>query len=82
MILEDVEVLQEKFDQDFNHLLDLIHQCYFPTYPEVISKEAVNNLDCATSLEAEGIEIKKFTTKSLLNINFAEGLLRIPPLLS
>ncbi|KAL8157930.1 UPF0481 protein At3g47200-like [Apium graveolens] len=80
MISGDVLILQKKFGQDFSHLLDLIHQSYLPTFPTVQHSEAETKLHSATKLKALGIDIKKFKNDNLLNINFFDGVLQVPPL--
>lgn len=80
MISGDVQILQKKFGQDFSHLLDLVHQSYLPTFPMVQRGEAETNLHCATKLKTLGIDLKKFNNDNLLNINFHDGVLQVPPL--
>lgn len=80
MISGDVQILQKKFGQDFSHLLDLVHQSYLPTFPMVQHSEAETNLHSATKLRALGVDIKKFKNDNLLNINFFDGVLQVPPL--
>lgn len=80
MVLGDVQILQKKFGQDISHLLDLVHQSYLPTFPMVKRTEAETNLHRATKLKALGVHIKKFNNNNLLNINFYDGVLQVPPL--
>ncbi|TKY54232.1 UPF0481 protein [Spatholobus suberectus] len=82
MLPGDKEIVTEKFSQEGFHLLDLIRQCYLPTYARVPSQKRVpqGDLECATKLKKEGIKSKLFEAKSLLNIKFANGVLEVPPL--
>uniref|UniRef100_A0A5B7BY59 Uncharacterized protein n=1 Tax=Davidia involucrata TaxID=16924 RepID=A0A5B7BY59_DAVIN len=72
-----------KFSQDFNHLLDLVRHCYLPTYPQLQSSSgAKQSLDSAVKLRESGISFEKASpeSESLLNMKFANGVLKIPPL--
>ncbi|XP_057476849.1 putative UPF0481 protein At3g02645 [Actinidia eriantha] len=80
MIPGDDIILQGNFRQDFNHLLDLIHNCYLPTHPEVQPRVQKKNLCCATKIQESGIGFRKATAESLLDIKFVRGVLEIPPL--
>ncbi|KAA8527373.1 hypothetical protein F0562_034912 [Nyssa sinensis] len=84
LIPGDIEVDLDKFGQDFNHLLDLVRHCYLPTCAQVQSiggYQAKQSLHCAVKLEEAGINLKKATeSKSLLDIKFNNGVLKIPPL--
>ncbi|KAK7363487.1 hypothetical protein VNO77_05631 [Canavalia gladiata] len=77
------EIISEKFSQEGHHLLDLIRQCYLPTFARVQSKKRVSLHDVierATKLRKDGIKFKSFTAKSLLDIKFANGVLVVAPL--
>ncbi|CAN0914889.1 UPF0481 protein At3g47200 [Linum grandiflorum] len=67
-----------------HHLLHLIHNCYFPSSPRVESrrKEKVNLelIHSAVALTAAGIEFVKDEKRSLFDLNFKNGVFRIPPL--
>lgn len=81
MIPGDLQSLEEKCSQDCSHLLDLIHNCYLPTYPEVESWVGQINLECATKMQKSGIRFKSNApAKSLLDVKFVNGVLKIPPL--
>ncbi|GFZ13903.1 hypothetical protein Acr_24g0000930 [Actinidia rufa] len=80
MIPGDDIILQGNFRQDFNHLLDLIHNCYLPTHPEVQPRVEKKNLCCATKIQESGIGFRKATAESLLDVKFVRGVLEIPPL--
>ncbi|CAK9145654.1 unnamed protein product [Ilex paraguariensis] len=76
----DIQYFQEKFGEEyFNHLLDLVRQCYLPTYLEVQFSGEQKILYCATKLKEVGIGFKKATTTTLLNIKFVDGVIKIPP---
>ncbi|XP_027368706.1 UPF0481 protein At3g47200-like [Abrus precatorius] len=81
MLLGDKEIVNEKFNQEGYHLLDLIRQCYLPTFARLQLKKHVSldNLQCATKLRKDGIKFA-CSTRSLLDIKFANGVLEIPPL--
>ncbi|XP_054805356.1 UPF0481 protein At3g47200-like [Prosopis cineraria] len=79
--------LREKFSQEGNHLLDLIHQCYIPTNSIVESNIAggepkAKDAESATKLKKQGIKFMKFTATSLLDISFSDGVFEIPPLVT
>ncbi|KAG2721310.1 hypothetical protein I3760_02G076000 [Carya illinoinensis] len=78
----DLKVIQERFNHEGYHLLDLIHHCFLPTYPRVQPKEGGTwqDLDCATNLKKARIRFKKTRTKSLLDIKFVNGVLELPGL--
>ncbi|KAL2338958.1 hypothetical protein Fmac_013404 [Flemingia macrophylla] len=83
MLPEDKQNVDEKFSHEGFHLLDLIRQWYLPTYARVVAKKHVSlsHLECATKLKSDGVKSKSFsTTKSLLNMKFTKGVLKIPPL--
>lgn len=81
MIPGDLQSLEEKCSQDCSHLLDLIHNCYLPTYPAVESWVGQINLECATKMQKSGIRFKSNApAKSLLDVKFVNGVLKIPPL--
>ncbi|XP_057471953.1 UPF0481 protein At3g47200-like [Actinidia eriantha] len=80
MIPGDDLILQGNFRQDYNHLLDLIHNCYLPTQLEVQPRVAKKKLHCATKIQESGIRFRKVTAESLLDIKFVRGILEIPPL--
>lgn len=84
MLPGEREFLTDKFSQEGNHLLDLIHQCYLPSYPKVLSKEAesAKDLECATRIKKYGITFMMFSAKSLLDISFCDGVFEIPPLVT
>ena len=79
MLPGDKDIVNEKFSQEGYHLLDLIRQCYLPTYARVMSKISVSQGDLenesATKLKKDGIKSKSSKAKSLLNIKFANGVL-------
>ncbi|XP_040999835.1 UPF0481 protein At3g47200-like [Juglans microcarpa x Juglans regia] len=78
-----LKVLQERFNYEGYHLLDLIHHCFLPTYPRVQPKEGgtqQQGLDCATKLKKARIRFKKAHGKSLLDIKFVNGVLELPSL--
>lgn len=82
IIQGDVHVLEEKFSQEFKHLLDLIHQCHLPTYPESRSTSGrQRNLQSAINIQKAGITLKRNKTDlSLLDIKFVNRVLEIPTL--
>ncbi|XP_028751724.1 UPF0481 protein At3g47200-like [Neltuma alba] len=84
MLPGELEFLREKFSQEGNHLLDLIHQCYIPTYAIVESKKAgepkAEDMKCASDLRKHGIKFMRYTAASLLDISFYKGVFEIPPL--
>ncbi|MED6175332.1 hypothetical protein PIB30_077327 [Stylosanthes scabra] len=86
MLPGDKEFLTLSFRQEGNHLLDLFQQCYLPTYARVQSKKltTVNDLKflCATRIQKDGIKLMRFTAKSLLDIEFSNGILEIAPLIT
>ncbi|KAI3892209.1 hypothetical protein MKX03_026871 [Papaver bracteatum] len=81
---DDDDILHEKFSREGNHLLDLVRNTYLPSYPKVKSKpdnEMYRNVNPAEKLMHSGIKFKRATNSiSLLNIKFANGVLKIPPL--
>ncbi|KAF8401322.1 hypothetical protein HHK36_012256 [Tetracentron sinense] len=79
----DKQILQEKFNQEGSHLLDLIHNCYLPTYLKVLPKREGRHygLHCATKLQESGVKFKKAkAASSLLDIKFGKGVLEFPPI--
>lgn len=86
MLPGELAFLREKFSQEGNHLLDLIHQCYIPTYSIVESEKAdgeqkPKDIECAKGLNRKhGIKFMKYTATSLLDVSFSEGVFEIPPL--
>ncbi|KAI4334965.1 hypothetical protein L6164_013658 [Bauhinia variegata] len=77
------EALSHKFSQEGNHLLDLIHQCYLPTYAKVQSKKAISpaEITSARSFQKRNrIKFMRFRAKSLLDIHFEDGILEIAPM--
>ncbi|OVA16784.1 Protein of unknown function DUF247 [Macleaya cordata] len=79
----DEEVLQVKFTREGNHLLDLVRNCYLPSFPRVLAKknETQRSINSAEKLKQSGIKFKKANnTDSLLDVKFAKGTLKIPPL--
>ncbi|CAI0549931.1 unnamed protein product [Linum tenue] len=71
--------------QNSHHLLHLIHNCYFPSSPriETKGKRNSNNIEfihCAAALKEAGIWFEKDDTKSLFDLEFRNGVFRIPPL--
>ncbi|CAN1195053.1 UPF0481 protein At3g47200 [Linum perenne] len=72
---------REKFNQEGNHLLDLICHCLLPTLPRLPhSNKSHNNhhLRPASDLHSSGIRIKRSKTSNILDIKFANGILQIP----
>ncbi|XP_057718740.1 UPF0481 protein At3g47200-like [Arachis stenosperma] len=86
MLPGDRECVTMRFGQEGNHLLDLFQQCYLPTYARAQSKKlpTVEDLKyiCATKLRKYGIKLMRFTAKSLLDIDFHNGVLEIAPLVT
>lgn len=81
MIPGDRQANGEKFDQEGNHLLDIIRHCFHPTYPRQQQESGTpQGLDCATNLQKTGIGFKMVKRKSLLDLKFVNGVLEIPPL--
>ncbi|KAI9123359.1 hypothetical protein K1719_006248 [Acacia pycnantha] len=87
MLPGELSFLREKFSQEGNHLLDLIHQCYIPTYSIVESEKAdaeppkAKDIECAKDLKKKhGIKFMMYTSTSLLDVYFSEGVFEIPPL--
>jgi hypothetical protein len=82
MIPGDPQIHQQKFNQEGNHILDLICHCLLPRYPRVPgTKSDQKHFRCATELQAAGIRIKRARTKNLLDIKFVSGVLEIPNVL-
>ncbi|PQQ20372.1 UPF0481 protein [Prunus yedoensis var. nudiflora] len=79
---DDEHVIKDKFNQEGYHLLDLIRHCILPTYPKLHLKEDVppKDLDCAKNLKRAGIKFKTARSQSFLDIKFAHGVFKIPPL--
>lgn len=84
MLPGEREFLSWKFSQEGNHLLDLIRQCYLPSYLSVQSNEATlaKDFECATKLGKHGIKFIRYKAKSLLDISFSNGAFEIPPLVT
>jgi hypothetical protein len=81
MIPGDKQALWEKFDQEGNHLLDMIRHYFFPTDPRQQPNSGTQHgLDCATHLKKAGIRFKEVNHKSLLDVKFVNGVLEIPSL--
>ncbi|KAJ4839549.1 hypothetical protein Tsubulata_042785 [Turnera subulata] len=82
MIPGDQKIHRERFNQEGNHLLDLILHCLLPTYPRVNKKQPTpqKHLLCAKELQSAGVKFKKASVHNLLDINFSNGILEIPPL--
>ncbi|XP_042517281.1 UPF0481 protein At3g47200-like [Macadamia integrifolia] len=78
------EALESKFVHEGGHLLDLLRQCYLPSFPRVMplpnQRGIQETLNSATKLQKSGIKIKKSVQDSLLDLKFGRGELRIPPL--
>ncbi|GLT81514.1 hypothetical protein SLA2020_528960 [Shorea laevis] len=84
MIPGDHRVHLRRFSHEGNHLLDLLHHCFLPTYPRVKVKQdpAPRGFKVpATELASSGITLKKAATdQDLLDVKFSKGVLVIPPL--
>lgn len=81
MIPGDKQALWEKFDQEGNHLLDMIRHYFFPTCPRKQPNSGTQQgLDCATHLKKAGVRFKMVKHKSLLDVKFVNGVLEIPSL--
>ncbi|XP_059663646.1 UPF0481 protein At3g47200-like isoform X2 [Cornus florida] len=81
LIPGNVPILQGKFSQDFNHLLDLVLHFYLPTYAEVESiSGAKQSLANAKKLQKAGISFERANRESLLDMKFSHGVLKMPPL--
>lgn len=78
------KAIQEKFNQEGNHLLDSIHNCFIPTFSEVHppppdGPSAGKKLRNALKLHVSaGIKFKKADEGVALDIVFKKGVLRIP----
>ncbi|KAL6343800.1 hypothetical protein AAG906_027571 [Vitis piasezkii] len=76
------------FSQEGNHLLDLIHNCFLPTFSEVHPAAEKPNppkqsskrekLQSASKLHESGIKLRKVNEGVVLDIAFENGLLSIP----
>ncbi|CAN0855422.1 UPF0481 protein At3g47200 [Linum grandiflorum] len=80
MIPGDPVSNREKFNQEGNHLLDLICHCLLPTLPRLPHSKPHQNSRPASDLHTSGIKIQKSKTNNLLDIKFANGVLQIPPI--
>ncbi|KAJ0092827.1 hypothetical protein Patl1_24894 [Pistacia atlantica] len=83
MIPGDYKLNREKFSQEGNHLLDMIRNCFLPTIPRINVKKntARQSFPSATQLQEDsGVKWKRARTENLLDINFVNGVLQIPPL--
>ncbi|KAI3706874.1 hypothetical protein L6452_24908 [Arctium lappa] len=83
-IHEDPYDLQEKFGQDIHHILDLIHQSFIPKThaPQLQSKQPHLQMNISTATQFHKIEtkIKRAKSRSVLEVKFYKGALRIPTL--
>ncbi|PKI78271.1 hypothetical protein CRG98_001329 [Punica granatum] len=92
MIPGEPRNLREKFNDEAHHFLDLIHNCLIPTvsYPigtkpqdetETIPSPAGKGIKPARELKRAGVKFKcRANNASLLDIDFKNGMLQIPPL--
>ncbi|KAJ9555221.1 hypothetical protein OSB04_009835 [Centaurea solstitialis] len=84
-IHEDPYDLQERFGQEIHHLLDLIHQSFIPKthHPQLQSKQPhlQMNISTAAGFHKTGTRIKRAKSRSVLEVKFYKGALRIPPLI-
>lgn len=89
MIPGEPQNLRDKFNEEAHHFLDLIHNCLIPTlsYPRGNKPEDESGTDLilkrlkpARGLRKAGIKFKcKANYGSLLDIDFHNGILQIPP---
>ncbi|KAM0962580.1 hypothetical protein ACFX13_022104 [Malus domestica] len=79
---DDEHVIQDKFNREGYHLLDLIRHSILPTYPKLPPKEDAppKNIDCAKILKRAGIKFKSARSPSFLDIKFSHGVFKIPSL--
>ncbi|XP_022138112.1 UPF0481 protein At3g47200-like [Momordica charantia] len=74
----------DNFQQDADHLLDIVHSCFLSTYPRIETKNNKSKtaeLPRASKLKSAGIKFKNAVTpKSVLDIKFQNGGLEIPTL--
>ncbi|XP_031252242.1 UPF0481 protein At3g47200-like [Pistacia vera] len=71
-------------DIEIKHILDLLrHSLLLPLSPDKFKGEPTGwePIPCATKMNEAGIKFKKAYADSILDINFANGVLMIPPLL-
>lgn len=94
MIPGNRKATQEKFSQEGNHLLDLIHNCFLPTFSETHpgdqqrkqnrqrtrgrDRNPEENIKSACKLHDSGILLRKKESGILLDIEFSDGVLYIP----
>ena len=88
MIPGNKKATQDKFSQEGNHLLDLIHNCFLPTFSEVHpaaekptppkQSSKREKLQSASKLHESGIKLRKVNEGVVLDIAFENGLLSIP----
>ncbi|KAJ8539793.1 hypothetical protein K7X08_014045 [Anisodus acutangulus] len=62
----------ERFGPEVHHLLDLIHQCYLPTSPQIHSNGTQKHLHNVLHLHGVGIKFKKAISESVMNIRFSK----------
>lgn len=79
---DDEHVIQDKFNREGYHLLDLIRHSILPTYPKLPPKEDAppQDMDCAKILKRAGIKFKSARSPSFLDIKFSHGVFKIPSL--
>lgn len=78
----NLELLQERYNLEGNHFLDIIRNCYLPTKAIVKSRKSVpENIYSATKLQEMGFQIKLVASNSILDIQFDKGVIKIPHIL-
>ncbi|XP_030518334.2 UPF0481 protein At3g47200-like [Rhodamnia argentea] len=86
MVQRPVHVLENYYDKEGMHLLDLFRMTYIPNCPENPEKEKkrrkpsrfLHLIQCATKLDQAGVKFRPRKAHSILDIKFRNGLLEIP----
>lgn len=81
---EDPHNLREKYGQEIHHLLDLIHQSFIPKL-HILQQppkqhHSQMNIPPATQLIKTETEIRRANSRSVLEMKFNDGALKIPAL--
>ncbi|KAG9143940.1 hypothetical protein Leryth_022971 [Lithospermum erythrorhizon] len=74
------ETPQVRSSANVLHILDLIRQSYLPTSQELHSKIGQTELKNAQHLQKSGINFKRANRESLMNLEFKNGVLKMPAL--
>nr|XP_043637316.1 UPF0481 protein At3g47200-like [Erigeron canadensis] len=81
---EDIYNVRDRYGQEIHHLLDLIHQSFIPNIHilqlQPGQPHSQMNIPTVTQLLQKGSEIRKSNSRSVLEVKFNKGILRIPAL--